>query len=187
MKFIDLFRFSPRASREEFALISLCGQIVSLLFYAVEGLFGPHSVSWVQLIGIAAAGLFLCMLFLGLFWITLAVSWRRMHDLNLSGCWYLGYYIAVMALSVVFTNVWWLFSLMGLGVMLLLCLKKSAPPNRFGQAPAVFLPTVFSRRGMFTAVIVLCVFVSLGQVFLSRMQLSFVQARQRVEAMHQPF
>ena len=50
MNWTDLFRFSPRASRQEYAFVSVCTQGISLLFYALQGRFASEGLSWIQFI-----------------------------------------------------------------------------------------------------------------------------------------
>lgn len=175
MNWTDLFRFSPRASRQEYAFVSLCTQGLSLLFYALQGRLAPEGLSWIQFILALAFGFVSAVLLLAVFWVGLAVSFRRMHDMNLSGLWYVGYYVAVVCVGVVFSEIWWVATVLGVAAMLFLCLKKPSSSNRFAAAAPAFMPGVFSKRGVFAAAVAACILLSVGQVALSRWQLASVQ------------
>ena len=175
MNWTDLFRFSPRASRQEYAFVSLCTQGISLLFYALQGRLAPEGLSWIQFILALAFGFVSAVLLLAVFWVGLAVSFRRMHDMNLSGLWYVGYYVAVVCVGVVFSEIWWVATVLGVAAMLFLCLKKPSSSNRFAAAAPAFMPGVFSKRGVFAAAVAACILLSVGQVALSRWQLASAQ------------
>ena len=66
--------------------------------------------------------------------------------------------------------------------MLFLSLKKPADyiPNRFGKERAAFLPGLFARRGIFTAVLAAGILFSLIQTTISRVQLSHLQAMTQI-------
>ncbi len=175
MNWTDLFRFFPRASRQEYAFVSLCTQGISLLFYALQGRLASEGLSWIQFILALAFGFVSAVLLLAVFWVGLAVSFRRMHDMNLSGLWYVGYYVAVVCVGVVFSEIWWVATVLGVAAMLFLCLKKPSSSNRFAAAAPAFMPGVFSKRGVFAAAVVACILLSVGQVALSRWQLASAQ------------
>ena len=175
MNWTDLFRFSPRASRQEYAFVSLCTQGISLLFYALQGRLAPEGLSWIQFILALAFGFVSAVLLLAVFWVGLAVSFLRMHDMNFYGMWYVGYYVAVVCVGVVFSEIWWVATVLGVAAMLFLCLKKPSSSNRFAAAAPAFMPGVFSKRGVFAAAVAACILLSVGQVALSRWQLASAQ------------
>lgn len=177
MPFTRLFQFSPRAGREEYSLINLAVQAVSLGLYMGQGLFSMGSFSGLKIVLALAAGLIVLVISLALLWISLAAGFRRMHDLNMPGWWFIAYLAAITMGSVALSGIWWVFTLFGVGLVLFLCLKKPADqePNRFGPAAGAFLPGLFSHRGVFAAVVAAGILISLVQVGISRVQLNQVK------------
>ncbi|MDG2527381.1 DUF805 domain-containing protein [Caulobacter endophyticus] len=110
--------FKGRARRSEFWLFTLFIVIVYVVYFAalaVTGGFGNQEPSGAAIGVIAIFSLF----FLGIFIPGLAVTFRRLHDINRSA--------------------WWiLISLIPLGGIVLLvfyCLPGAEGPNQFGPDP----------------------------------------------------
>jgi len=104
--------FSGRAARSEYWFWTLFAVIVTLIAEFIDSVAGTAGVtSSVGIVGLVTS---LALLLPGL-----AVSVRRLHDLDRTG--------------------WWLLILLtGIGVILLLiwcCLKGTTGPNRFGADP----------------------------------------------------
>lgn len=121
--------FSGRASRSEFWWFMLFYWLViagvSLLTIGVSGAFsGPGNgglgvgTLFLVLVGVAVLGLFLPLL---------SVTVRRLHDRDMSGWWYL--------LVLVVGMVPYLGTLVSIGFLVLMALKGTDGPNRFGPDP----------------------------------------------------
>ena len=89
MNFLDWFRFSPRAGREEYVFINACCQLGSLAIYIAQSIFSMKTFSWQGVVFNLMIDLVILVLSLGIFWVFLAVSFRRMHDLNMPGWWFI--------------------------------------------------------------------------------------------------
>jgi uncharacterized membrane protein YhaH (DUF805 family) len=109
--FSNYTKFSGRSSRSEFWWWFLVSTLVSLALLLISPVV---TVIW-ELIVIVP---------------TLAVGWRRIHDTNLAGPFYLLTYIGSIAL--VTTPLLGLLQIVGL----VLCARRGTPgPNRFGPSP----------------------------------------------------
>lgn len=179
MKLLNLFNFFTRSGREEFAAVSLAVQAVSFLLTTGTLLLVPSSgeMDLAKSIVLVVVGLLNIPVSLVLVWLSLAVFFRRLHDLNLSGWWYVGYLIAVTAGAFVWPQLWWVFTGLGMAVFLALSLKKGTPgPNRFGQEAGPFFPHFFAARSWVLGVLIAGIVIfSLGQTVVSRMQNSKIQ------------
>lgn len=113
MTFVDAIKsgfnkyatFSGRASRSEFWFWTLFSILANLAASIIDALFGLGLVSVVVSLALLLPGL--------------AVSVRRLHDIDRTGWW----------LLLIFT---------GIGIILLIvwdCFKGTAGPNRFGADP----------------------------------------------------
>lgn len=65
----------------------------------------------------------------------IAVQVRRLHDMNISGWWYLAYIVAGVALDAVPDVGSSLNSLLSIGFIALNCMPGTKGPNRFGEDP----------------------------------------------------
>ncbi len=149
MNWTHLFKFSGRAGREEFAAVSLLMQAVSLLA-TLGGLwvaFGAAERNWLMMILVVVAGLVSIPISLGLWWMSAAVFFRRLHDFNWSGWWYIGYLIVITAGNFMLPKMRWVFTVLGLGIIVFFSVKRaSAAPNRFAPQAEPFFPAFFSAR-----------------------------------------
>ncbi len=91
-------RFSGRASRSEYWYFVLFGFIMGIVTSILDSVFFNVSMSQDD------AGPLNTLLSLALLLPTLAVSWRRLHDINRSGWWIGGFFLGLIAmvLGVVF-------------------------------------------------------------------------------------
>ena len=182
MNFWHLFRFSGRASREEYALIVAGCFLFSFITTCLQLLFDPNDlISWTRILLAMAIGVISTLAGLVVMWIQVAAIFRRMHDMSLSGVWYIIFLVASIVLVLIFQHMWWVNLLLSLALTLFLCLKKSSPINRFGNPPAAFLPAVFSKRGIFTAVVIGGILISLGQTGISRIYLKHLRLQQMTQ------
>ncbi|KJV10960.1 hypothetical protein VZ95_01560 [Elstera litoralis] len=100
------FDFQGRASRSEYWYFTLFSIVASV----AASLFEPESMS----------GVFSGLVSLGLFFPSFAVFFRRMHDIDKSGWWWL----------------LWLVPIIGWIVLIVLNVTKGTTgPNRFGDDP----------------------------------------------------
>lgn len=101
--------FTGRASRAEFWWFILFTCIVSwviAILYAVTNMAIFQWISWVVNLGLLIP--------------TLAVSWRRLHDVGRAGGWWFINFVPIVG---------WIF-------FIIWCVKPSEPqPNRFGNVP----------------------------------------------------
>lgn len=192
MNFWNLFRFSPRASREEYALISLGCALFSLITTSLQFLFDPNDlVTWPRIIIAFVIAVIFTLMGLMVIWIDVATAFRRLHDMSLSGAWYIFYLIVSIVLIAAFLPIWWLGQVLSIAFTLFLCLKKSSPVNRFGNPPAAFLPSLFSRKGMFAVVVILGILLpmvrgGLSNVYIKQRKLQqTIQLQQRAAQIHQ--
>lgn len=168
MDWRNLFNFSGRAGREEFAAVNLLIQAVSLVISA-SGLWlagRGNGMSLSLAIAVILAGLVMIPLSLGLLWISLSVFFRRLHDFNVSGGWYIGYLVCVTAGALVWPEMRWVFTLLGLALIVLLSLKRApAEVNRFAAQAEPFFPNFFTARpwvlGLMVAVTAVCALLPL--------------------------
>lgn len=160
------FRFAPRANRAEFAFIGAVWQLLCVLSLGVQIL----NISSERSFSVAAALwgllLWLLQLLLGVLttWLSLASFSRRLHDMNGSAWWIAAYLIAVTVLSLLFPQIWWVFTVLGSLVWIFLCFKQGSPDvNRFGEVPPL-CPKGEKLLGLLAA---LGLLFALGQAFCS--------------------
>ena len=149
MNWRNLFSFSGRAGREEFAAVNFLTQLISFMLVLGMGLLAPSTDQFTLGRAFLLLGMGLLSLVVSIFliWLSFAVFFRRLHDLNLSGWWFIGYIIAIILFALIIPQVWWLFTVLGLAFVLLLSLKKApASPNRFAPQAEPFFPQFFSVR-----------------------------------------
>lgn len=121
--------FSGRASRSEFWWFMLFYWLVligvSLLVFGVFGTLGGPGNG-----GLGGGYLFLVLfgvVFVVLFLPLLSVTVRRLHDRDMSGWWYL--------LVLILSQVPYLGVLVSIGFLVLMAMKGTDGPNRFGPDP----------------------------------------------------
>lgn len=128
--------FSGRASRSEYWWFFLFFMIAYLALIVVMMVFGgglamlnpdPNNLG----AGFGAVGI-IFMILIGVFVLamllpSIAVAVRRLHDRNMSGWWYLGMIVASIIPVVGF--------LAGIAFIVLMCLKGTDGPNKFGPDP----------------------------------------------------
>ena len=121
--FMNYFNFSGRASRSEYLYFILFCFLLGLVARVIDGALGIYLVAQTPdlLTGELGGGIGLVVGLVHLLVLipSLALFWRRMHDLDKSGSWFF------MALT-------------GIGVLLLLvwvCTKGTSGMNRFGSDP----------------------------------------------------
>ena len=157
MNWLNLFRFSGRAGREEFAAVSLVMQLVSCVLSAggVWLVLGGNEMSLLKSLFLIAVGLVQIPVSVFLVWISVSVFFRRLHDFNWSGWWYIGYLILVTVGAFVWSDSQWVFTVLGLVLILFFSLKRANPAaNRFAPAAEPFFPAVFSTHPWVLGVIV---------------------------------
>ena len=121
--------FQGRAARSEYWWFGL----FFTLAMAVTGAVGGIAIGMTRSdgsqpgAGVILAFVPLIVVTLGLIIPSLAVTIRRLHDRDMSGWWYLGIIVlgAIPVIGFVFT----------IGFLVLMCLKGTAGPNRFGRDP----------------------------------------------------
>jgi len=124
--FSNYFNFSGRASRSEYWYWFLFNVIVGFALGIIEGALGLYMIDPVLLDPempeygeIGGLGLLSPIANLALFIPSLAMGWRRLHDIDKSGA-------------------WWFIWLTCVGAIVLLvwaATKGTAGPNRFGPDP----------------------------------------------------
>ncbi len=141
MNWKNLFRFAPRAGREEFAAVGLVCNLLTfgnllLSFLPVTNKFSSGPVLLIHLFSLPISLL--------AFWVGLALYSRRLHDFNLSLWWYILYVVITTGISL-FSKAGALFvSALGVCVWAFLALKKGpAEENRFGEKAEPFFPHSF--------------------------------------------
>lgn len=110
--------FKGRARRKEFWMFTLISILIGLVLQLVDTMLGiqftntgRYSMSYGPIYSLYSLAMFIP---------TLAVSVRRLHDINKSG-WYL---------------LLWLFILIGwIWLLVLHCIEGTSGPNRFGADP----------------------------------------------------
>ena len=124
--FSNYFNFSGRASRSEYWYWFLFSVIVGMGLGFIDGILGLYIVDPVLLDPempeygeIGGTGLLSSLANLALFIPGLALTWRRMHDLDKSGAWW---FIWFTCIGAIFLIIWH-------------CTKGTAGPNRFGPDP----------------------------------------------------
>ena len=110
-------QFSGRAGRPEYWYFVLIYTLASVFLSFVDGIMGTHSSK-------TGGGLLSLIFALALLIPGLAVSVRRLHDIDKSGWWTLIGLIPLIGLVV-----WLIFA----------CRRSDASSNRFGSEPAAML------------------------------------------------
>ncbi|MGN1058633.1 MAG: DUF805 domain-containing protein [Candidatus Avelusimicrobium sp.] len=96
MNWKNLFRFAPRAGREEFAAVGLVCNLLTFGNLLLSFLPVSNKVSSGQVLLIHLFSLPISLL---VFWVGLALYSRRLHDFNLSLWCYIVYIVATSALA----------------------------------------------------------------------------------------
>lgn len=143
MNWKNLFCFTPRAGREEFAVVGLVCNLLTFGNLLLSFLPMAHKFSLGQTLLLQLVSLPVSLL---VFWVGLALYARRLHDFNLSLWWYILYVVVTTGGSMA-SPVWALVvSVLGVCVWAFLALKKgSAEENRFGEKAEPFFPQVFKN------------------------------------------
>lgn len=135
MSWKNLFRFAPRAGREEFAAVGLgC----NLLTYG-NVLFSI----WSEQAGFLQERVMLISLPVSVlaFWAGLALYSRRLHDFGLSLWWYILYAVITFAVARLSPLAAAAISVLGIFVWAFFALKTAPQsPNCFGDKPLPFIP-----------------------------------------------
>ena len=106
----NLFRFSGRASRKTFWLTLLLLIAISFAMSIVLGVFagvgaevlgGAEPSVTAALFGGGLVGIVMIVVYVAIFVISLAISVRRLHDLDRSAWFLVGYYLITIVLSAV--------------------------------------------------------------------------------------
>jgi uncharacterized membrane protein YhaH (DUF805 family) len=139
------FDFSGRSRRMEYWLFALFTSLVALLLIA--GLFGV-SVGVLQALSAGSTvpwqafgtGAWLAVAALGVFFLVsvipgVAVQVRRLHDLGVSGWWYLAFVVAGPLLERLPGAGSGLNSLLSLGWLVWMFMPGTKGPNRYGDDP----------------------------------------------------
>lgn len=143
MNWKNLFCFTPRAGREEFAVVGLVCNLLTFGNLLLSFLPMAHKFSLGQTLLLQLVSLPVSLL---VFWVGLALYARRLHDFNLSLWWYIIYIVVTTGVSFSSREAALLVSLAGLFIWAFLALKKgSAEENRFGEKPEPFFPQVFKN------------------------------------------
>ena len=104
--------FRGRASRREFWMFILINIIISIILSIIDSALGLKIGS-----GAMQQGILGLLYSLFIFIPNLAVTIRRLHDINKSGWWLAGFYAAIIVLSVLLVNMQSIiFSLIMLGL-----------------------------------------------------------------------
>lgn len=141
MNWKNLFRFTPRAGREEFAAVGLVCNLLTfgnllLSFLPVAYKFSLEQMMLLQLVSLPVSLL--------VFWVGLALYSRRLHDFNLSLWWYIIYIVITTGISISSRIGALCVSALGVCVWAFLALKKgSAGENRYGEKAEPFFPQSF--------------------------------------------
>lgn len=143
MNWKNLFRFTPRAGREEFAVVGLVCNLLTFGNLVVSFWLMGGSVPMQN--ALLAQALMLPVSLLA-FWVGLALYSRRLHDFNLSLWWYIIYIVITTGISISSRIGALCVSALGVCVWAFLALKKASPAeNRFGERAEPFFPRVFKN------------------------------------------
>lgn len=173
MNWKNLFRFTPRAGREEFATVGLLCNLLTfgnlvLSFTVTANRFALGKTLLIQL-ALLPVSIFA-------FWVGLALYSRRLHDFNLSLWWYILYVVVTTGISVSSRAGALAVSALGVAVWAFLALKKSpAEENRFGKAPEPFFPALFQNPAAFYLTAVLGILVALSMAGFSKYSMERMQ------------
>lgn len=149
MNWKNLFRFSPRAGREEFAAVGLVCNLLTfgnmlLSFWLMTGNLPLARQVEFQLLTFPVSLLAA--------WVGLALYSRRLHDFNLSFWWYIIYVGVTFALAFTSRMGAAVVSLLGIALWAFFALKKGpAQENRFGQTEPFFAQH-FGRNAFYLTV-----------------------------------
>ncbi|MCB2086178.1 MAG: DUF805 domain-containing protein [Sphingomonadaceae bacterium] len=138
MPYRKLYRLiEGRSSRQEYWMFTLFNVLVLLGVLAIMFLFvgGASALDPTDMGALmAGAGIFMMLLLIPIYaWAILAgvagvaVTIRRLHDLNLSGWLYLGFFVLML---IPFVNF-----LAWIGLIVVMCLPGTAGPNKYGEDP----------------------------------------------------
>lgn len=128
-------QFSGRSRRKEFWMFMLLNFIVMIVASGliISGVGGAESMEQIAL-GAATGGplailggIIWLVWFLAAFIPGIAVTVRRLHDRNMSGWWYLGFFLLSL---IPFIGV-----IVSIGFLVVLVLDGTTGPNRFGDDP----------------------------------------------------
>jgi uncharacterized membrane protein YhaH (DUF805 family) len=127
--------FRGRASRREFWMFILINIIISIILSIIDSALGLKIGS-----GAMQQGILGLLYSLFIFIPNLAVTIRRLHDINKSGWWLAGFYAAIIVLSVLLVNMQSIiFSLIMLGLAIYFIVLLATPgdtgANEYGPDP----------------------------------------------------
>lgn len=146
MNWKNLFRFTPRAGREEFAAVGLVYNLLTFGNLVLSFWLTTRSLPLTQQLTFQ-----MCLMPVSLLaaWVGLALYSRRLHDFNLSLWWYILYVVVTSAFAFTSHIGATLVSLLGIVVWAFLALKKGSPlENRFGETEP-FFPKQFGRGAFY--------------------------------------
>lgn len=159
MNWKNIFRFTPRAGREEFAAVGLVCNLLTFGNLALSFWLTTNSTPLAQQVTLQ-----LCIMPVSLlaFWVGLALYSRRLHDFNLSLWWYILYVVLTSAFAFTSRTGAVAVSILGVAAWTFLALKKgSLLENRFGKTEP-FFPKHFGKAAF-------CLTAALGILVASSM------------------
>jgi len=171
MNWKNLFRFTPRAGREEFAAVGLVCNLLTfgnlaVSFFLADGTLPASGAGLWQILSVPVSLL--------AFWVGLALYSRRLHDFNLSLWWYILYIVITTGVAFTSAAAAWAVSVLGLVVWTVLAVKKApAQENRFGVTQPFFPQTLRAGAFWLTAAlgVLVCAAITVGsQYSLSRLK-----------------
>jgi len=140
--------FSGRSRRKEFWMFQLLGVIVAVVIYALllggggfAALTGSAAVEGGELNEVSFGPLFWVGVVLACIWIiaafipSLAVTVRRLHDRNMSGWYLLGFFAAVIVLSLIPVIGGLAVLALEIAYVVVLALPGTPGPNKYGPDP----------------------------------------------------
>lgn len=179
MNWKNLFRFAPRAGREEFATVGLVcnlltfGNLLLPFMWTSRSLTLEQMMLW-QMLSIPVS--------LFVFWVGLALYSRRLHDLNLSLWWYFLYVVITSVFAFTSQTAAVAVSILGIIVWAFLALKKgSAEENRFGAKAEPFFPQSFGFPA-FCLTAALGILICAAMAGLSKYSMEHASAQRRLAA-----
>jgi len=129
--------FKGRSRRKEFWSFALLNLIVYAVLFAIVMGTGasmaslasadPNNPFAIYASLFSGTGIILAIWWLAVLVPTIAVTVRRLHDRDMSGWWYLGFFIAAFIPIVGFVS--------GIALLVLMLLPGTPGPNRFGPDP----------------------------------------------------
>jgi uncharacterized membrane protein YhaH (DUF805 family) len=139
------FDFSGRSSRKEYWMFFLLWALAFValgigLIVAIAGSLPGLARGSVAPLAAAGIGFWILLAVFGLFFLAslvpmIALQVRRLHDLNLSGWYYLAYFVGGLILDQVPNVGSSLNSLLGIGWIVLNCMAGTRGANRYGEDP----------------------------------------------------